>query len=432
MGQDDGQGRPHEDVAAAVRPPTSLLRNRWLQLTAGVIGMIAVSNFQYGWTFFVDPLRAKYGWERSDIQRWFTLFVLLETWLVPIEAYLVDRVGPFFVMVAGALLSGLGWVVNAHADSLGMLYLGAAISGTGVGMVYGTSIGAALKWFPDRRGLAAGLTAAGFGAGSALTVRPIQLTIEHFGYEKAFLWFGIGQGLVALLVALVLRFPRHGETPVVLKPHIRQSDRDATPFEMLRTPVFWLVFVMMTMVTMGGLMMQAQIAPMARDLGVADVPLYLFFATWPALTVAGTLERIMSGVTRPFFGWVSDYIGRERTMFIAFGLEGLAILLFLQFAHVPLLFALLVGLTFFAWGEIFSLFPALIADMYGRKFATTNYALLYTAKGMAALTVPLGNIVAEHTGSWSYVFGLAVVLDWITALLALFVLQRLRHRSAPC
>jgi OFA family oxalate/formate antiporter-like MFS transporter len=218
-----------------------LRRNRWAQLFAGVLSMVAVANYQYGWTFFVEPIRVKHGWLERDIQVAFTLFVLMETWLVPVEAFLVDRFGPFLMMVLGAVLAGGGWAVNARADSLALLYTGSALAGTGVGMVYGTSIGSALKWFPDRRGLAAGLTAAGFGAGSALTVGPIRATIAGAGFQNAFLWFGLGQAAVVLLMALVLRAPRPGEVPAPAAPRVKQTGRDNTPLEMLRTPSFWLL-----------------------------------------------------------------------------------------------------------------------------------------------------------------------------------------------
>src|SRR4051794_16259181 len=201
---------PPSHAAAEPSPPAaSLLTNRWLQLIAGIVGMVSVTNLQYGWTFFVDPIKQKFPfWEREEIQIGFTIFVLTETWLVPIEAYLADVIGPRVMVFLGGLLVGCAWVINAGADSLAMLYLGNAVGGAGAGIVYGISMGNALRWFPDRRGLAAGLTSAAFGAGSALTVIPIQMTIEQAGYEAAFFWFGLGQGLVVLATALVMRTPR--------------------------------------------------------------------------------------------------------------------------------------------------------------------------------------------------------------------------------
>jgi OFA family oxalate/formate antiporter-like MFS transporter len=302
-------------------------------------------------------------------------------------------------------------------------------------MVYGTCVGSALKWFPDRRGFAAGLMAAGFGAGSALTVVPIRAVIDDpsLGYRAAFLWFGIGQGLVVLLAGLVLRFPRPGETAAVPPAAQRSGFRtvDVHPARMLLSPLFWLMYVMMTMVALGGLMLVAQVDPISDEAGVKNVPLSLGLTTISALSLATMLERILGGVTRPFFGWVSDHIGREPTMFIAFTLEGVALLLLVRFVHDPVLFVVFTGMAFFFWGEVFSLFPATMGDTFGKKYATTNYGLLYTSKGTAALLVSLaGLVIKEQKGSWSVLLQVAAGLCVATALLALLVLRPLRRRYA--
>jgi MFS transporter, OFA family, oxalate/formate antiporter len=364
---------------------------------------------------------------RYAIQWAFTIFVLTQTWLVPLDGYLVDRFGPRFTISGAGVLVGAAWVMNSYADSLLMLYAAAAIGGVGVGMVYGGSVGNALKWFPDRRGLAAGLTAAGFGAGSALTVLPIQGMIQASGYEAAFFWFGLGQGTVVLLVGQMLRAPEHAMA-VSITPGAAQSQRDFALPEVVKSPPFWVMFAMFVMVGVGGLMAQAQLGPMAKDFGIDSIPVAILGVTLPALTFALSLDRALNGLTRPFFGWVSDHIGRENTMFLAFLLEGLAVYGLLSFAHQPLLFVILSGLVFFAWGKIYALFPALCADLYGQKFATANYGLLYTAKGAAALVVPLANLLPTGTGSWKLVFLIAAVLDLTAALLALVVLKPLRRR----
>src|SRR5213592_3961163 len=394
----------------------------------GIVGMVAIANLQYGWTLFVNPIDSKFHWGKTAIQVAFTLFVLAETWLVPFEGYLVDRFGPRLLVAVGGLLVGAAWWINAGASSLFMLYTGGLIGGAGAGIVYGTSVGNALKWFPDHRGLATGLTAAAFGAGSALTIVPIASVISSRGYEAAFVSFGIGQGIVVILCALLMRAPGPGDVPDASRPRVEQSSRDFTPIEMLKTPPFWLLYVMMTMLAMGGLMATAQLGPIAGDYRVAKVPVSLFGLTMAALPFALSLDRVLNGVTRPFFGWVSDHIGRENTMFIAFGLEGLGIFLLINFAHVPALFVVFSGLVFFAWGEIYSLFPAMCGDLFGQKFATTNYGLLYTAKGTASLLVPLGNVLKAVTGSWMPIFVAAIAFDWIGALLAFFVLKSLRIR----
>jgi OFA family oxalate/formate antiporter-like MFS transporter len=297
-------------------------------------------------------------------------------------------------------------------------------------VVYGASVGNALKWFPDRRGLAAGLTAAGFGAGSALTVVPIANMINSIGYEKAFQWFGLGQGIVVVIVALFLRAPQAGEAPIPVSPAVQQTRSDVRPRDVLRTAPFWVMYVMFVMVATGGLMATAQLAPIAKDFKVDTVPVTILLLTLPALQFALSLDRILNGLTRPFFGWVSDHIGRESTMFLAFMAEGIGIYALLYYASDPLMFVILSGLVFFAWGEIYSLFPATCTDLYGRKFATTNYGMLYTAKGTAALLVPLANVLYDATGKrWNAVFLVAAALNIIAAVMAVGVLWPLRRRA---
>jgi MFS transporter, OFA family, oxalate/formate antiporter len=399
-------------------------RGRWLQLAFGVVCMCMIANMQYGWTFFVNPMQERHGWDRAAIQVAFTLFVVTETWLVPIEGWFVDKYGPRIVTLFGGLLCAIAWVINSYADSLTVLYIAAAIGGTGAGAVYGTCVGNSLKWFPDRRGLAAGITAMGFGAGSALTVVPIQAMIKSQGYEAAFFYFGIGQGVVVMLLALFLRSPAKGQVPEVAR--VSQSKRDYKPGEMVRTPIFWVMYAMFVMMAAGGLMATAQLGPIAKDFKIADVPVSLLGITLPALTFAATLDRVLNGVTRPFFGWVSDHIGRENTMFISFAIEGLGIYALSQFGDNPIAFVLLTGLVFFAWGEIYSLFPATCGDTFGSKYAATNAGLLYTAKGTAALIVPYTSVLTTMTGSWHAVFLAAAALNIVAALLALFVLKPMR------
>ena len=402
---------------------------RWGQLVFGIICMVMIANLQYGWTLFVNPIDQKYHWGRAAIQVAFTVFVLAETWLVPFEGYLIDRFGPKIMVCGSGALVAIAWIINSMANSLFLLYLGAAIGGIGAGVIYGASVGNALKWFPDRRGLAAGLTAAGFGAGSALTVIPIANMIQSSGYQAAFLWFGLGQGIVVMLVGLMLRAPQASEISAPAAPAVMQTKRDFGPAEVLRTPVFWVMYVMFVAVGAGGLMAIAQLAPIATDYKIAGIPVSILGLTLPALTFALTIDRVLNGICRPFFGWVSDHIGRENTMFIAFFLEGVGIYALLYVANNPVLFVILSGVVFFAWGEIYSLFPATCTDIYGRKFATTNYGMLYTAKGTASLLVPLANVLTSATGSWHAVFYVAAILNIAAALMALFVLKPMRIRT---
>jgi OFA family oxalate/formate antiporter-like MFS transporter len=420
---------------------------RWGQLVIGIICMSVIANLQYGWTLFVGPLDAKYRWGGAAIQIAFSIFVLTETWLVPIEGYLVDKYGPKPVVMAGGILCGLSWVMNSYADSLATLYVAAALGGIGAGAVYGTCMGNALKWFPDRAGLAAGLTAAGFGAGSALTVIPISTMIKASGYEATFLCFGVVQGFILFALSWMLGAPDPTAVPasrcgMVATATRREysaremelpcgvaataTRREYSAREMVRTPVFWLMYVMLVLMAAGGLVVIAQLARIATDFQVADVPVSILGLTLPALTFALSLDRVLNGITRPFFGWVSDHVGRENTMFIAFSLEAIGIYVFSRLGRDPLAFVLLTGLVFFAWGEVFSLFPATCRDTYGGRYAATNAGLLYTAKGTASLLVPLSSVVAERTGSWFSVFLAASIANAATAIAALVILRPLR------
>ena len=409
--------------------PSRSASYRWGQLIIGIICMAMIANLQYGWTLFVDPISAKHGWTRAEIQVAFTIFVLTETWLVPIEGYLVDKFGPRPVVLVGGILCGLGWVMNSFADSLAVLYVAAAIGGVGAGAVYGTCVGNALKWFPDRRGLAAGLTAAGFGAGSAATIVPISAYIHNHGYADAFLYFGIGQGLIVFVLAwLLTRAPEHKKGANHSTAAVQQTKRDYSTGQVLRSPVFWVMYLMFVLVAAGGLMATAQLGPIAKDFKVAGIDVSLMGLTLPALTFALSIDRVLNGVTRPFFGWVSDRIGREKTMFVAFAIEAVGILALYHFGRDPIWFVILTGIVFFAWGEIYSLFPSTCADTFGSKNAAANAGLLYTAKGTASLVVPLSSVLVAVGGGWQAVFIAASVMNAAAALLALFVLKPMRQR----
>ncbi len=403
---------------------------RWLQLFIGVIAMTMVANLQYGWTLFVNPLQTAFHWDRAAIQVAFTIFVVAETWLVPFEGYFADLFGPKPLLLFGGALAGAAWLLNANLTTLPMLYFAQALGGIGAGAVYGTCVGNALKWFPNRRGLAAGVTAAGFGMGSALTIIPISMLIAGKGYQDAFLYFGLLQGIVVCICALGVRAPKKEEKEDAPQIAVDRAARQFTPFEMARTPLFWVLYAMFVMMAAGGLMATAQLAPIAKDFGLAKIPVSALGITLPALTFALSLDRVLNGLTRPFFGWISDRIGREATMFLAFGTEGIAILALSRYGHTPGMFVLFSGLVFFAWGEIYSLFPATCTDSFGAEFATTNAGILYTAKGTAALLVPLSSLLSASTGNWRLVFLIAATLNVVTAVTALLVLRPLRRRHA--
>jgi MFS transporter, OFA family, oxalate/formate antiporter len=401
---------------------------RWTQLIVGIICMVMIANLQYGWTLFTIPLKDKFGWSLASIQVAFTLFVLFETWLVPAEGYLVDRFGPKIIVLVGGALAGLAWIMNSYATSLTMLYIAQIIGGIGAGAVYGTCIGNALKWFPDRRGLAAGLTAAGFGIGSAFTIIPIQNMIKTHGFQSTFFTFGVGQGIVIMLLAWILFPPRLHQIPESRSKLVQQGKRQYHPLDILKEPVFWVMYAMFVLVAAGGLMATAQLKPIARDFHLDTTPVSLVGITLPALTFALSIDRVLNGLTRPFFGWVSDFIGRENTMFIAFGLEAIGIMALYIYGRAPVAFVILSGVVFFAWGEIFSLFPTTCTDCFGAEYATTNAGLLYTAKGSASLLVPLTNLLVTASGGWKTAFIIASLFNLVAAVMALVVLKPMRRR----
>ncbi len=412
----------------AVARPSVIPKTRWVQLVLGVLSMILIANMQYAWTLFVGPMRQAHGWDRAGIQWAFSIFIATETWITPFAGYAVDRLGPRagvrLMVLLGGLLAGCGWVINGFATSLPMLYVGAAVSGLGAGGVYAACVGNAVRWFPDRRGLAVGVTAAGFGAGAALTVLPIQSVIAHYGYNAAFLWFGVGQGTILLIVSVALRGPDLVlVASAAIQQRLRQSQRSYSSLEMLGSPVFWLMYVMFVFDAATGLMATAQLAPIAKDFGFADQQI---FGTASVLSVALITDNIMNGLARPFFGGISDRVGREGTMALAFTLSFFAYAMLTFLGHSPWMFIISAGLIFFTWGEIFSLFPSLCTDTFGPKNAAANASLLYTAKGTAALLVPLANLLQGAAGRWEAVFAVAGNTSLLIAALAIMVLKPLR------
>ncbi|WP_114811770.1 oxalate/formate MFS antiporter [Paraburkholderia kururiensis] len=413
-----------EDInQPAVRP---FWQNRWCQLVIGMMCMALVANLQYAWTLFVAPMNARHHWGQASIQLAFSIFILTETWLVPVEGWLVDRFGPRPVVAGGAVCAGLAWVLNSYATTLPMLYVAAVIAGVGAGGVYGTCVGNALKWFPDRRGLAAGLTAAGFGAGAAVTVIPIANMITRSGYEHTFLFFGLLQGIAIFVLALLLRKPQLRAVSSQ-KKRFAVSRMDFTPGQMIKTPVFWVIYVCFVAVAAGGLMATAQIGPIAKDWGLARIPMTVFGATLPLLTLTLSIDNICNGFTRPLCGFISDKIGRENTMFLIFIGEGLSLLGMMQFGTNPYAFMVFAALIFLFWGEIFSIFPAICADTFGSKYAAANAGTLYTAKGTASLLVPIASVLSA-TGGWSAVFVVSAVITIAAGVSAKFILQPMRAR----
>ncbi len=396
------------------------------QLVIGMLCMALVANLQYAWTLFVAPMNAQHHWGTASIQLAFSVFILTETWLVPVEGWLVDRFGPRPVVAVGALCAGLAWVIFSHATTLPELYAGSVIAGVGAGGVYGTCVGNALKWFPDRRGLAAGLTAAGFGAGAAVTVIPIANMITSAGYEHTFLFFGILQGVSILVLAMLLIKPAPRQVAGANKK-FAVSKIDYTPGQMIKAPVFWVIYLSFVAVAAGGLMATAQLGVIAKDWGLAKLPMSLFGLTLPLLTMTLSIDNICNGFTRPLCGFISDKLGRENTMFFIFIGEGLALLGLMEYGSNPYAFMTFAALIFLFWGEIFSIFPAICADTFGSKYAAANAGTLYTAKGTASLIVPIASVLAVTRG-WNLVFIVAAVITIAAGVSAKFILAPMRAR----
>jgi MFS transporter, OFA family, oxalate/formate antiporter len=422
--QSTGQGQGAKKMSAITQPVAAPVTasTRWIQLVLGLIAMMSISSPQYVWTLFTKSFQDGLGSTLADIQWTFSILIILQTWLSPIQGYLVDKFGPRLLIAVGCLMSGAGWITSAYATSLLGLYLTYGLfCGVGTGIVYIGIIGLMVRWFPDRRGFATGMVAAGYGFGAILTTFPIDTMLKSSGYQHTLVVFGIILGIVGAVAALAMRMPQ--ATDRLPPPAVASAAKDVMPAEMLKTKVFWLMFVMMTMMSTGGLMIISQFASFSRDFGVTKV---LVFGL-AALPLALTIDRITNGLTRPFFGWVSDHIGRENTMAIAFLMEACAVAAMVLLRDNTLLFVLLSGVVFFGWGEIFSLFPSTLTDTYGTKYATTNYGFLYMAQGVGSvLGAPVAALIYAKAGSWLPVFAIIITMDALTGILALVALKPMR------
>jgi MFS transporter, OFA family, oxalate/formate antiporter len=410
----------------------TLLRNtfseksRWLQLAVMVLATVALSNMQYGWTLFVNPMREETHWGPAGIQLAFSILIFLNTWLAPAEGWVADKWGPRFVVMLGGVAAGASWVLNSRAHSLGALYQAAAIGGLGMGCVFGTCMGSALKLFPERRGFASGMIAAGYGLGAAITVIPISRMIAESGYRHTFLWFGLLQGASIVFLGAFLTKPPSVErrTSAIVQ------GREFTPSQTVRTKVFWLIYGIYLMIGCGGMIVTAQLGPIARDFGVDKQVVTLLGFSLPLLTMAVSIDNLANGLTRPFSGYLSDKIGRENAMLLMFSAEGVALLGMAAFGRSPLAFVVFAAAIFLFWGEIFSLFPAICGDTFGVRNATANNGLMYTAKGTSALVVPLANVLVAATGTWTAVLLLMAVSSAGAGVLARVMLEPMRRRMA--
>ena len=401
------------------------INNRWFQLGASLIAMIMIANLQYAWTLFVQPLQASTGWQLSDIQFAFTLFILFQTWVQPLDGWLIDRLGPRGFISAAGLLCGLGWAGMGYATSLPMLYALYCAAGMGAAFVYSGSIGSALKWFKERRGLASGIMAAGFGGGTALFIPFISRMIAESGYQSTFVATGLLQGIVIVIVAQFLRHPppepAAAKAPATSAASAQIGKRQFTTLEMLRTPQFYVMYVMFVLMATGGLLVTANAGPMARSWGLSAA----------ALTLAATLSPLANGGSRVFWGWASDRLGRETTMIFTFVLQAICLFLVVAVGQSSAgMFAFTLVLVYFTWGQIYSLFPSTAGDYFGTRHATSNYAVLYTAKGVASIIGGwFGALLYEQSGSWAMGFYGSAIMALIAAAMAVGL--RASRAAAP-
>ena len=403
---------------------TSILKSKWVQLALGVICMMSISSPQYVWALFTKPIMGQLGVTLTELQVTFSILIVLQTFFSPFQGYLVDKFGPRLLLSIGTILTGLSWVLSANLTTVSNLYITyGVLGGLGTGIVYIGVVGLMVRWFPNNRGFAVGMVAAGYGIGALLTTFPISTSLAESGLQGTLTFFGYLIGVVGLLAAQGIRVP-HADR-VQTASQIEAAASGVAPKTMLKTPVFWLMFLMMSMMSTSGLMVISQMGAFAKDFGITSATVF----GMAALPLALTIDRVTNGLTRPFFGWVSDKLGREYTMTIAFGLEAIAMFLWIMTRSDPVMFVLLSGIVFFGWGEIFSLFPSTLTDTFGQKHATTNYGFLYMAQGVGSIIGgPIAAYIHGVADSWIPVFAIMIALDATAALLAFFVLRPMRAK----
>ena len=400
------------------------LKSKWVQLALGVICMMSISSPQYVWALFTKPIMGQLGVTLTELQITFSILIVLQTFFSPFQGYLVDKFGPRLLLSIGTILTGASWVLSANLTTVSNLYLTyGVLGGLGTGIVYIGVVGLMVRWFPNNRGFAVGMVAAGYGIGALLTTFPISTSLTESGIQSTLTFFGCIIGAVGLLAAQGIRVP-HADR-VQTADQKEAAATGVTPKTMLKTPVFWLMFLMMSMMSTSGLMVISQMGAFAKDFGVTSAMVF----GMAALPLALTIDRVTNGLTRPVFGWISDRIGREYTMTIAFGLEAIAMFAWVMTRSDPVMFVLLSGIVFFGWGEIFSLFPSTLTDTFGQKHATTNYGFLYMAQGVGSIIgAPVAAYIHGAADSWLPVFAIMIVLDATAAILALFVLRPMRAK----
>jgi OFA family oxalate/formate antiporter-like MFS transporter len=400
-----------------------------MRLTAAVIAMIMIGNLQYAWTLFVQPMMSATHWKLSEVQWGFTVFIAVMTWTMPLSGWLIDRLGPRTFMTVAGVLCGVGWAGLGQVHTLPAFYGLYAVAGLGNAFVYCCSTALGLKWFPDKRGVASGLIAAGYGSGAAFFNPVFAWMIHSMGYRATFAVSGAVLGVLVLAAGQFLKYPPMGFVPAPppgMQPKIRRHTEQFNSIEMLRTPQFYLLYAMMLTIGIGGLMATAQVAPVARDFKVGAA----------ALAIALSLNPLGNGASRFLWGWVSDSLGRERTMAVAFFLQAVFLASVVTLGRRGnVWFVVTMALVFLTWGELYVLFPAVLADLFGARHAASNYSFLYSTKGLASILAGgLAATLFERTGTWDYAFygsaGLALCAGFGALALLRTPLPKKRSRSA--
>jgi MFS transporter, OFA family, oxalate/formate antiporter len=397
--------------------PRSFTSKPWVQLVAGVVGMMMISSLQYAWTLFVPSFTESLKWSLPAVQFAFSLFIIFMTYLAPLTGYLLDRFGTRLFFTLAAFCVGIGWAALGSVKSLVGLYSFYALAGVGASFIYTGGIATSLKWYPQRRGLASGVMAAGFGSGAAPLIPLFGYLLGSYGYGVTFLWTGIGFGVILLIVAQVLHFPSEAVLPSVSGSPAappKAEERGLTPWEMLKSPQFYLIYVIFVAMASGYLMITSQAKPFAKDLGLAA----------NIVIIAVTLNSIGNGLGRVVWGYLSDKLGRENAMVIDFLICAVAVALLPILGHNPILFVVLIVVAMFSFGPIFAFFPPITADRFGTAYLATNYGFIYSAKGVGGI---VGGVICSSCMllvGWRLTFHGAAALCVLAALGAL-ILKRI-------
>ncbi|MBV7276915.1 oxalate/formate MFS antiporter [Clostridium sp. PL3] len=392
----------------------SFLGNRWVQLISACLAMIMIANLQYAWTLFTTPLVKSLHSSLVAVQYAFTLFIMFETFVQPVGGLLLDKFGTKLMFALAGILIGGGWAMLGQASSVPMLYFFYAAAGVGAAIIYGGSVSVAVRWFPDKRGLASGLIAGAFGIGSMPFVPIIQKILNTSGPAQAFMSTGVFQGVIVVIIAFILHYPidtkmsSQKEKAAKVDP----SKIGFSPSEVLKTPHFWIIWTMFLSISIGGLVVTANTKPFGTKLGIAS----------SFIVAAVMLNSLANGVGRVFWGSVSDRLGRTKTMCLSFGLNAIFLFLLPVFGGSSgVAYVVLLMCVMFTWGQLFSLFPSLNADIFGSTYAATNYGFIYSGKGFASiLGGGLGAALAAHY-SWGVVFTVAALFSLYACVMSVIL-----------